>query len=97
MCFGSSIKHVKMNLMYPDNHSKGEVELTIKQKEEIDSELTTLRVESQIGSKSKVEWKFCSISPKPNRKNIISKKKFFQTFFHRADTFPLTSYIEFMA
>lgn len=41
--------------MYPDIHSKGEVELTIKQKEEIDSELTTPRVESQIGSKSKVE------------------------------------------
>lgn len=72
MCFGSSIKHVRMNLMYPDIHSKGEVELTIKQKEEIDSELTTPRVESQIGSKSKVEWKFCSISPKTDR-----KKKYF--------------------
>lgn len=53
MCFGSSIKHVRTNLMYPDNQSKGVVELIIKQKKEIDSELTTPRVESQIGSKSK--------------------------------------------
>lgn len=41
--------------MYPDNHSKGVAELTVKQKKEINSELTTPRVESQIHSKSKVE------------------------------------------
>lgn len=55
MCFYSSIKHARTNLMYPDNHSKGVVELTIKQKKDIHSEVTIQRVESQIGSKSKVE------------------------------------------
>lgn len=49
------LSHMRMNLMLPDNHSKRIVELTVRQKKEIDSELTTQRVESQIGSKSKVK------------------------------------------
>lgn len=41
--------------MFPDNHSKGAAELTVRQKKEIDSELTTQSIESQIDSKSKVK------------------------------------------
>lgn len=62
------LSHIRMNLMFPDNHSKGVEELTVRQKKEIDSEQTTQRLESQIGSKSKVKQKFCSISPKTKRK-----------------------------
>lgn len=49
------LSHIRMNLTFPDNHSKGVVEVTVRQKKEIDSELTTQRIESQIGSKSKVK------------------------------------------
>jgi len=39
--------------MFPDNHSKGVAELTVRQKKENDSELTTQKVESRIGSSQK--------------------------------------------
>lgn len=68
--------------MYPDNHSKGVAELTVKQKKEINSELTTPRVESQIHSKSKVEWKLCNVSPETNRKKLFQKKAFPDCFPH---------------
>lgn len=90
MCFGSSITHVRMNLMYPDNHNKGVVELTVKQKKEIDSELTTPKVENQNGSKSKVEQKFCSISPKTNRKKLLQRESFPKLLSTQQIDFPQT-------
>lgn len=68
-----------MNLTFPDNYSKGVIEFTVRQKKEIDSELTTQGVESQIGSKSKVKQKFCIISPKTNKTKLFPRKKLSQT------------------
>lgn len=44
--FGCSVSHIRMNLTVPDNHRKGVAELTVRQKKETDSELTTQKVES---------------------------------------------------
>lgn len=74
--------------MYPDNHSKGVVELTVKQKKEINSELTTPRVESQIGSKSKVERKLCNVSTETNRKKLFLRKSFPRLFSTQQIVFP---------
>lgn len=62
MCFGSSIKHVRTNLMYPDNHGKGVV--IIKQKKEIESELTTPRGGRPNWFKVKSRVKFLQYFPK---------------------------------
>lgn len=77
------LSHIRMNLMFPDNHSKEVVELTVRQKKEIDSELTTQRVQSQIGSKAKVKRKFRNISPKTNRKELFQRKSFPSRLFSK--------------
>lgn len=59
MCFGSSVNHIRMNLTVPHNHRKRVAELTVRQKKETDSELTTQKVESYIGSKSKMKFFVC--------------------------------------
>lgn len=48
------LSHMRMNLMLPDKHSKRIVELTVRQKKEIDSELTTQPNWFKVKSKVKI-------------------------------------------
>lgn len=83
-----------MNLMFPENHSKGAVELTVRQKKDIDNELTTKGAGSQIASKSKVKQKKNSYFLKEKDAIIFFKEKSFPAdIFSNSQLVLLTSSI----